>query len=127
MPKVSRESAELNAIGAVEDRHQDIDDGYTVNFTKFVVDMDATEMMKGLPGDRCPCSHWGYVFKGQLTFRTDHGDEVFGPGDAFYVAPGHVPIVTAGTEYLQFSPTEEMHLVSNHLTAKARAMMGAQA
>ena len=24
---------------------------------------DLTPLMKGLPGDRCPCPHWGYVLK----------------------------------------------------------------
>jgi len=125
MRKVSRESAQLNAVGPVVDRHADLDGGYTVNFITFVVDMDHTEMMKGLPEDRCQCPHWGYVFKGQLTFRSDQGEETFGPGDAFYLPAGHIPIVAAGTEYLQFSPSKELHEVSAHLVAKARQMQAA--
>ena len=125
MRKVSRESAELVAVGPVADRHADLDGGYTVNFTSFAVDMDATEMMKGLPEDRCQCPHWGYVFTGQVTFRSDEGEETFGPGDAFYLPAGHIPIVAAGTEYLQFSPTGPLHEVSAHLVAKARQMQGA--
>ena len=82
-------------------------------------------MMKGLPNDQCQCPHWGYVFQGELTFRTDSGDEAYGPGDAFYIGAGHTPIVAAGTEYLQFSPSQELHLVSEHLMAKVREMQGA--
>ena len=37
----------------------------------------------------------------------------------------HIPIVAAGTEYLQFSPSEELHEVSAHLVAKARQMQAA--
>jgi quercetin dioxygenase-like cupin family protein len=65
-------------------------------------------MMKGLPDDRCQCPHWGYVVRGKLTFRFADRDEVFGPGDAFYLPPGHIPLAEAGSEYVQFSPTEEL-------------------
>jgi hypothetical protein len=34
--------------------------------------------------------------------------ELFEPGDAFYVEPGHVPVFEAGTEMVQFSPTAEL-------------------
>jgi len=122
MPKVSRETADLNAFGPVEDRHMDIDGGYTVNFLTFNVDSDGTELVRGLPGDQCQCPHWGYVFKGKLTFRTDRGEEVFGPGDAFYLPPGHIPIIEAGSEYLQFSPSDELHVVSDHMVQKMQEM-----
>ena len=41
-------------------------------------------------------------------FRFADHEEVFEAGDAFYLPPGHVPIAEAGTEYLQFSPAEEL-------------------
>jgi hypothetical protein len=125
MRKASRESAQLDAVGPVADRHADLDGGYTVNFITFGADLDATEMMKGLVNDQCQCPHWGYVFKGRITFRSAEGEETFGPGDAFYLQPGHIPIVAAGTEYLQFSPSAELHEVSAHLVAKASQMQGA--
>jgi hypothetical protein len=69
MPKVSKDSAaHVDQHGPVEDRHEDID-GYTVNFVSFGVDIDGTPLLKGLPGDACPCPHWGYVLKGRLTYR----------------------------------------------------------
>ena len=84
MPKVSRESAaHVENHGPVEDRHEDLDE-YTVNFVT-LGRIDATPLFKGLPDDRCPCPHWGYVFKGQITFRFADHDEVFEAGDAFYV------------------------------------------
>jgi Cupin domain len=96
MPKASRQTMEITREGPVEDYHADLPGGYTVNFTTFLVDIDDTEMMRGLPGDQCPCSRFGYVLKGQLTFRTDDGEEVYGPGDAFYLPPGHIPIAAPG-------------------------------
>jgi len=29
-------------------------------------------------------------------------------GDAYYVGPGHTPILYAGTEVIEFSPTKEL-------------------
>ena len=34
--------------------------------------------------------------------------EVFEGGDAYYVGPGHTPILYAGTEVVEFSPTEAL-------------------
>jgi hypothetical protein len=108
MPKVSRESAQVDDHGAVEDRHGELD-GYTINFVSFRQDIDGTPMLKGLPDDRCQCRHWGYVVKGKLTFRFADRDEVFAAGDAFYLPPGHIPLAEAGSEYVQFSPTQELN------------------
>ena len=122
MPKISRESAaHVDQHGPVEDRHEDVD-GYTVNFLTFHEDIDATPLLKGLPDDRCQCPHWGYVFKGRVTFRFADHDEVFEAGDAFYLPPGHVPIHDAGSEYVQFSPSEELELVSATIVSNMQAM-----
>src|SRR5438067_4541199 len=108
MPKVSKDSATQGGeFGPVTDRSDEIE-GYTVNFTSFQEDVDATPLMKGLPDDRCQCPHWGYIVSGKMTFRFAGGEEAFEAGDAFYAPPGHVPIVQAGTEVIQFSPSEEL-------------------
>jgi hypothetical protein len=107
MPKVSKDSAQVENHGPVEDRHEELD-GYTVNFVSFRQDIDGTPMVKGLPDDRCQCPHWGYVLKGRLTFRFADRDEVFEAGDAFYLPPGHIPLAEAGSEMVQFSPTKEL-------------------
>ena len=87
MPKVSKATAtHVDHHGPVEDRHDDID-GYTINFVSFGVDVDATPLLKGLPGDACPCPHWGYVLKGRLTYRFADHEETFKAGDAFYLRP----------------------------------------
>lgn len=125
MPSVSKDSAaHVDDHGMVEDRHEDIG-GYTVNFVSFRRDVDGTPLLTGLPGDRCPCPHWGYVLKGRLTYRFEDHDEVFEAGDAFYLPPGHIPVVDAGSEIVQFSPAEELHAVDAAMTANAEAMMQA--
>ena len=32
----------------------------------------------------------------------------FETGDAYYVPPGHTPVLYAGTEVVEFSPTKEL-------------------
>jgi hypothetical protein len=122
MPRVSRSSAtHVENHGPVEDRHEDLDD-YTVNFVTFGQTIDATPLLKGLPDDRCSCPHWGYVFKGKITYRFADRDEVFEAGDAFYVRKGHSPIVEEGTEFVQFSPSGELHTVSEVMTKNAQEL-----
>ena len=125
MPKVSRESAaQVDDHGPVEDRHEDVD-GYTIQFVSFRADIDATPLVKGLPGDACPCPHWGYVVKGRVTYRFADHDEVFEAGDAFYLPPGHIPLADAGSEILQFSPAEQLHVVAETMTRNAMQMQQA--
>jgi len=82
-------------------------DGTTIEFTSFREDADATPFFEGLPDGRCQSRHWGYVLQGRLTFRYADRDEVYEAGDAYYAPPGHIPVVTAGTEVVEFSPTDE--------------------
>lgn len=125
MPKVSKMSAaHVEDHGMVEDRHEDVD-GYTVSFVTFRQDVDATPFLKGLPGDMCGCPHWGYVLKGKITFRFADRDESYEEGDAYYLPGGHIPIVEAGSEIVQFSPAAELKVVSDTMTKNAMAFMGA--
>ena len=122
MPKVSKASAaQVEQHGPVEDRHEDVE-GYTINFLKFDVDIDSTPLLKGLPEDNCNCPHWGYVLKGRVTYRFPDHDEVIEAGDAFYVPAGHHQIVEAGTEYLQFSPSEPLRKVSAVILENAKKL-----
>jgi mannose-6-phosphate isomerase-like protein (cupin superfamily) len=125
MPKVSKDSAaQVEQHGPVEDRHEDLD-GYTVNFVSFAQDIDATPLMKGLPDDSCQCPHWGYVIKGRLTFRFADHEEVVEAGDAFYLPPGHVPMAQAGSEYVQFSPSEDLRAVAEAMARNMQTMQTA--
>jgi AraC-like ligand binding domain len=125
MPKVSKEHAtHVTDHGVVEDRHDEID-GYTVNFISFRNNIDGTPLLKGLPDDRCPCPHWGYVLKGKLTYQfADHTEE-FEAGDAFYLPPGHVPLAEAGSELIQFSPTAALNAVNAAMMKNLQAMQDA--
>ena len=126
MPKVSRESATQGGdYGVVLDRAEELE-GYTVNFVTFREDIDHAPLLKGLPDDRCQCPHWGYVFNGRVTFRYADREEVFEAGEAFYAPPGHVPVHNEpGTEYLQFSPAEELRRTSEVIMRNMQALQSA--
>ena len=84
--------------------------------------LDMTPLLKGLPDDRCNCPHWGYVLNGKVTYHYGDRDEVFETGDAFYVPAGHTPEVAAGTEFIQFSPSEALRVVSEKMLENAREL-----
>jgi hypothetical protein len=48
------------------------------------------------------------VRSGRLTIRYATREETYGEGDAYYAEPGHLPLVFAGTEIVEFSPTEQL-------------------
>ena len=50
----------------------------------------------------------GYVIRGKVGFRSGGNEELFEAGDAYYVGPGHTPILYAGTEVVEVSPREEL-------------------
>ena len=65
---------------------------------------DATPLFKGLPDDRCPAPHWGYVIKGQVRVIYADRQEVLRAGDLFYLPSGHTAIVDEDYEAVEFSP-----------------------
>ena len=94
-------------IPVMEGRYVDLD-GYTVGFETFKADVDPAEFFRGLLDDRCQCPHWGVVVAGRLSFRFADRTETYGAGDAYYVPAGHTPLVTEGTEVIEFSPSDEL-------------------
>jgi quercetin dioxygenase-like cupin family protein len=50
-----------------------------------------SEHVKPIAGTAsCQAAHTGYIVEGRMVVRMDDGSEVeYGPGDAFYMPPGH--------------------------------------
>ncbi len=90
---------------------------YTVAFERFPQDVDPAPLFTGLPQDRCSCPHWGVVTSGQITFRWPDHEETYGEGDAYFAPPGHLPLITAGTSVVEFSPTADLHAVQSVISA----------
>jgi len=124
MPKVSKERAgHVEDNPMVEVRGEDLD-GYRTEFVSIRQGHDLAPMLKGLPDDRCQCPHWGYVFKGKLTWRFGDHEEVVEAGDAYYAPPGHAPEAEAGSEFVQFSPAEQLREVEETIMKNMKAMQG---
>jgi len=123
---MSRDTApNVEDPGPVEVRSGDLA-GYTVDFMTVRQGHDMAPLLVGLPDDHCPCPHWGYVLKGRITVRHATGrTEVAQAGDAFYLEPGHIPTFDAGTEYVQFSPTEAHAVLNAAIETNLPAMMAA--
>lgn len=108
MPKVSKQNATIRqAAPGYEGHFQDLG-GYTVAFETYTDDADLAPLFAGLPEDRCQCPHWGVVLKGRVTYRYATGEETIEAGEAYFARPGHTPVLHAGTELVEFSPTAEM-------------------
>lgn len=125
MPKVSKETASnVETAGPMESQSEQLGD-YVVAFSTFHEAGDATPLFKGLPDDRCQAAHWGYIFKGKVTFKYADHDEVYEAGDAYYAPPGHIPIVEAGTEGVEFSTAAEYAQTLEVLQQNLAAMQNA--
>ena len=122
MPKASKETAaETISMEGFEGRYEQFEGGYTVGFESYLEDSDPAELFKGLPDDRCQSPHWGYVVRGKVAFRYADREEVYEAGDAYYAPPGHTPVLFAGTEVVEFSPTEAFGETTEVVTENLRA------
>jgi len=122
MPSTSRDTAsETIKMEGFEGRYENLAGGYTVGFESYGSDADLADFFRGLPDDRCQCPHWGYVIKGKLSFRSANGEETFEAGDAYYAPPGHTPYLFAGTEIVEFSPTDALGETIEVVTENLRA------
>ena len=108
MPRTAKHEAPI-AISepVIEGRYVELDD-FTVGFETFPFDVDPSPLYKGLPDDRCQCPHWGVVVSGEYRVRYADSEETFRAGDAYYVRPGHLPSLAAGTEVIEFSPNAQL-------------------
>jgi hypothetical protein len=109
MMKTSKQNAPDNLeMEGYEGHFADLG-GYTVGFETYTAEAELRDLFKGLPDDHCQCPHWGVVLKGKLTYRYSDGtEETITEGEAYYARPGHLPYLYAGTEVVEFSPTDEL-------------------
>jgi hypothetical protein len=121
VPKLSKDTTpNVEQMGPMESWSGQLGD-FIVDFSTFHEGGDATPLFKGLPDDRCQAAHWGYIFKGKVTFKYADHEEVYEAGDAYYAPPGHIPVVEAGTEGVEFSTAAEyaqtLEVLSRNLAA----------
>ncbi|KAB2365755.1 cupin domain-containing protein [Actinomadura montaniterrae] len=122
MPRTSKQETPIAVDEPmIEVRVADLG-GCTVAYETDKADFDPAALFRGLPDDRCQCPHWGVVVKGQIIFRYADRDEVFHAGDAYYAAPGHVPLMFGGAEVIEFSPTDRLQETTAVIEANMKAM-----
>lgn len=121
MPRTRKDEAPvLLDLPEIEGRHLDRGD-CTVPYETFRADTDPAPLFHGLPDDRCQRPHWGIVQSGGLVGRYADPEEIYGAGDAYYAAPGHLPLTFAGTEVVEFSPTGQLQATMAVLGANLAA------
>jgi hypothetical protein len=120
MPKASRETASrVVDMGIMEGRYEELG-GYTVGFETFREDADAAPLMKGLRRSLPePALGLRRARRGDLRVRRPGGD--LRGRRRLLRPPGHTPAITAGTEIIEFSPTEDygrtMEVIARNLAA----------
>ena len=127
MPSASKATTPVEIdIDVIEGRYAELDD-YTVSFETFKEDLDVMPYFRGLPDNRCQCTHFGFVTGGQIRFRWPDHEETYVEGDAYVAGPGHVPVITAGTSIVEFSRTAELGPVMEAIGRNLEAMTSAGA
>ena len=124
MPKASKQTASDSMVIEGYEGHFEELGGFTVGFETYTTDAELAPFFVGLPDDRCQCAHLGYVLKGKVKFTyADGREEIYEAGEAYHAPPGHTPTLYAGTEIVEFSPTEElqqtMEVVGRNVEAAA--------
>jgi hypothetical protein len=120
MPTATRDAMQETDHGVLVERTGELGP-YTVDFVTFREDLHMKEMLAPLPGGRCSCPHWGTLLKGRIVVHYEDHDEAIEAGDQYYMTPGHVPEIAAGTEFLMFSPTDEMAATNAAIQAALQA------
>jgi hypothetical protein len=121
MPKITREAASEHVEAKGFEGHYADLAGYTVGFETYTADADLAPLFVGLPDDRCQCPHMGYVLKGKLAYHYADGDDIIEAGEAYVARPGHTPEIFAGTELIEFSPTDELAKTIEVVTKNMKA------
>jgi len=87
-----------------------------VAYVELSAGTDTSPLLDGLPGNSCPCPHWGYVLEGAVHVQYSDGRrETSWAGDIFYWRPGHTLSVDEYTAFVAFSPRRQRKEVCNHI------------
>ncbi|MCK9897963.1 hypothetical protein [Frankia sp. AgB32] len=94
-----------------------------VGLTTVDAPMDVTESYRigGMPGNVCPCPHYGYIFSGTIRAvypDSDIPDEVATAGEAYFFPAGHVLVYEEPTKALELNPA---YALTQCMDAMARA------
>ena len=83
---------------------------------------DFGPLLKGLPDDRCPCPHWGYVMTGRLRIAYADREEILHAGDVYYMPSGHTGVAEEDTEFLEIAPRSSISSSSRTRVGTSRRL-----
>ncbi len=78
-----------------------------VSYEVLPAGLDTRPLFVGLPGDRCQCPHWGFLFRGRFRVLYADREETVSAGQAYHLEPGHNVLVDEHAELIEFSPRED--------------------
>lgn len=110
-------------VNDVEMRALELDE-MTITFSRLPRSTNLHSILRGLPGDRCPSPHWGYVISGRLRLHTATGAHDVEQGQAFYVEAGHTKEALEDAVVFEVSPTGAARELSEHLQRQIALAQG---
>ena len=120
MPTTSEKTATETDRGFLVERTSEAGP-FTVDYVTFREEVDMAPILASLPGGRCSCPHWGTLLEGRITVHYEDHDEIIEAGEEYYMTPGHVPVVEAGSRLVMFSPTDEVKATNEAIAAAVQA------
>ncbi len=97
--------------------------GMAVGYMEVPAGTDFAPIFVGLPQDKCPSPHWGYLFEGSVRIKyADGKEDVVNAGEVFYWPAPHSGIVEKSAKFIDFSPEAEFAQVMDHIAKKMAAM-----
>lgn len=94
-------------------------DGMSCAFMQFPAGTDFCPLLEGLPNDHCQCPHWGYLIEGRIRVTYEDGsEEVVEAGEIYSWRAGHTVLIEESTKQVEFSPSDEMKVVLDHVVGK---------
>ena len=130
MPSISKDKLQsvspAPGVEMSETKWGEMNVGFTT-MREPAVGMDMAPLFKGLPNDQCQAPHWGYILKGSIKVMYADREETFTAGQAYYMEPGHIPHINEPTEFVEFSPEEDMRKTMEVIQRNVEAALAAQA
>jgi hypothetical protein len=99
--------------------------GMYVGYVEVPAGTDFTPMFAGLPQNRCPSPHWGYLLEGAVRIKyLDGKEDIVKAGEVFYWPAPHTAVVEKNAKFIDFSPEAEFSLLMDHIAANMKKQEG---
>lgn len=97
----------------VEIRRQD-QDGLALCLLRLSGGLRTDPLFAGLPNDRCPYVHWGYIISGTMRVHGADGAKDYAAGEVYHWPAGHNLEAVTDAEYLEITRAEDYDVLMEH-------------